>query len=516
MPETPADPIAAWAAQDPDAIAVVEGARATTRAELNAEVNRLASGLAALGVQAGERGVWCGPNSTEVVVFMHACRKLGLVAVPLPYRFTAEECHHVLSDSEAALVMVDAAYAPTVAGLLPRLPSLRHAVSFRGTHPGLRPVEEVKALGSPDEPPPPADYGTAMMYTSGTTGRPKGAIRSRSDRALLGAMMAELNFGAAEVHLVTGPLYHAGPNAFALLTHITGGTLVVLRSFDPAEWLRLVAEHRVTSAFVTPTHLKRIVSLPDPTLAAADVSSLRTVIANAAPVPYALKQEVVAKLGEGFLYEVYGSTELGIATVLRPEDQLRKPGSCGRPYGGIEVKVVGDDGAELPPGEAGELFVRTALAIDGYHRIAERMPELSGDEGWKSVGDVAWIDDEGYLHICDRKTDMVITGGMNVYPAEVEAALHGHPDVADVAVIGVPDEDWGERVHAVVVPKAGRTVDTAALDGFLASRLAGFKRPRSWEVQGELPRTESGKLLKRVLRARYLDGQHRDGQPSQV
>lgn len=521
MPETPADPIAAWAAHDPSAVAVIEGTRVTTRAELNAEVNRMTSGLAAIGVQPGERGVWCGPNSTEVVVFMHACRKLGLVAVPLPYRFTAEECHHVLSDSEASLVMVDAAYAPTVAGLLPRLPALRHAVSFRGTHPQLRPVEEVKGFGSPEEPPPPAGYGTAMMYTSGTTGRPKGAIRSRSDRALLAAMMAELNFGPAsgnngEVHLVTGPLYHAGPNAFALLTHITGGTLVLMRSFDPGGWLRLVAEHRVTSAFVTPTHLKRIVSLPDLTLAAADVSSLRTVIANAAPVPYALKQEVVSKLGDGFLYEVYGSTELGIATVLKPEDQLRKPGSCGRPYGGIELKVVADDGSDLPPGEAGELFVRTALAIDGYHRMVEQMPELPGDGGWRSVGDVGWLDDEGYLHICDRKTDMVITGGMNVYPAEVEAALHGHPGVADVAVIGVPDDEWGERVHAVVVPKAGAAVVPADLEAFLTSRLAGFKRPRSWEVRSELPRTESGKLLKRVLRAQRVGDQRWDAPRSQV
>ncbi|HEX2047188.1 MAG TPA: AMP-binding protein [Acidimicrobiales bacterium] len=511
MADAPADPIAAWAAADPDAVAVVEGAVTTTRSELNAEINRVSSGLAALGIKAGERGVWCGPNSTEVVVFMHACRKLGLVAVPLPYRFTAEECHHVLSDSDAAVVMVDAAYAPTIAGLVPRLPHLRLALSFRGTCPGMRPVEEVKALGAPGEPPPKADYGTAMMYTSGTTGRPKGAIRSRSDRPLLGAMMAALNFGSSEVHLVTGPLYHAGPNAFALLTHITGGTLVVMRSFDPAEWVRLVGEHRVTSAFVTPTHLKRIVALPDALLAAADLSSLRTVIANAAPVPYALKQEVVAKLGDGFLYEVYGSTELGIATVLRPEDQLRKPGSCGRPYGGIELKVVGDDGTERPAGEAGELFVRTALAIDGYHRMAEQMPELPGDEGWKSVGDVAWLDDEGYLYICDRKTDMIITGGMNVYPAEVEAALHAHADVADAAVIGLPDDEWGERVHAVVVAKPGRQLDPSALDAFLAGRLARFKRPRSWDFRPELPRTESGKLLKRVLRAEY-----REGQPSQV
>ena len=511
MAEAPADPIAAWAAADGAAVAIVDGGRVTTRAELNAEINRVTNGLAALGAQAGERAVWCGPNSTEVVVFMHACRKLGLVAVPMPYRFTADECRHVLVDSEAAVLLVDAAHAPTVVGLLPRLPSLRYALCFRGAAPGMLAWDDLAALGSADEPPPPADYGTAMMYTSGTTGRPKGAIRSRSDRALLGAMLAELDFGAGEVHLVTGPLYHAGPNAFALLTHIAGGTLVLMRAFDPAEWVRLVAEHRVTSAFVAPTHLKRIVGLPDDVLAAADLSSLRTVIANAAPVPYALKQEVVAKLGDGFLYEVYGSTELGIATVLRPEDQLRKPGSCGRAYGGIELRVVGDDGAELPPGEAGELFVRTALAIDGYHGEAEPMAALPGGEGWHSVGDVAWLDDEGYLYICDRRTDMVISGGMNVYPAEVEAVVHGHPGVADVAVIGVPDDEWGERVHAVVVAKPGHDLDPADLDGFVAGRLAGFKRPRSWDVRDDLPRTESGKLLKRVLRA-----EHWEGRPSQV
>lgn len=503
MPEAPADPIAAWAAADGEHPAVVEGERVTTRAELNAAVNRLANALAALGVGAGERGVWCGPNSTEVLVFMHACRKLGLVAVPLPYRFTAEECHHVLADSGAALVAVDAEHAPKVATVLDRLPALRHRLVFRGAHPAMASWDRLTDAAAAAEPPPPDGYGAAMMYTSGTTGRPKGAVRTRSDRALLAAMMGELGFGASEVHLVTGPLYHAGPNAFALLTHIAGGTVVVSRTFDPGRWLELVARHRVTSTFVAPTHLKRVVALPAEVLAGADLSSMRTLIANAAPVPYALKQEVVAKLGDGFLYEVYGSTELGIATVLKPQDQLRKPGSCGRPYGGIGLKVVDEQGVERPTGEAGELFVRTALAIDGYHGAAGEMAALPGDEGWKSVGDVAWIDDEGFLHICDRKTDLVITGGVNVYPAEVEAALHAHPDVGDAAVIGLPDDEWGERVHAVVAPRPGRTLAPADLDAFVADRLAGFKRPRSWEIRPELPRTDSGKLLKRVLRAEH-------------
>ena len=501
MPDAPLDPLCAYAAAAGDRAAVIEDGAVTTYAAFNEEVNRLVGGLAGLGTTSGRRAVWCGPNSRQVLAFMHACRKLGLVAVPMSCRFTAEEMRHVLADSGASLVAVDAAQAPLVAGLAAELATPPEVVVFRGEHPGTHSWDALVAEGSPAEPPPPADYGAAMMYTSGTTGRPKGAVRTRSDRAVLGAMLGALRFGSGEVHLTTGPLYHAGPNAFALLTHLTGGTVVVMRSFDPAEWLRLVATHGVTSTFSAPTHLKRIVSLPDDVLAAADVSSLRTLIANAAPVPYALKQEVVAKLGEGFLFEVYGSTELGIATVLAPEDQLRKPGSCGRPYGGIELKVVDDDGGDLPAGEAGELFIRTALAIDGYHGAEAQMAELPGD--WKSVGDVGWIDDEGYVYVCDRKTDMIITGGMNVYPAEVEAAIHACPGVLDVAVIGVPDDGWGERVHAVVQPRPGHSLDLAAIEAAVGTSLAGFKRPRSWEVRDTLPRTDSGKLLKRLLRGEH-------------
>ena len=511
MADAPEDTLTVWAAEDPGAVAVIEAGVITTRADLNAEVNRIAGGLAALGVMGGDRVAWCGPNSTQVVVAMHACRKLGVVAVPMSYRFTAEEYRHLLSDSGATVVLVDAAHAATLAAGLTDLAAIRHVVTFGGRVPGMRSWDEIAALGSVEEPPTPHQPGRTMMYTSGTTGRPKGAIRGPADPALRTAMMAELDFGATEVHLVTGPLYHAGPHAFALLAHLTGGALVVTRSFEPEDWIRLVGEHRVTSAFVAPTHLKRIVSLPTRVLASADLSSLRTLIVNAAPVPFALKEEVLAKLGDGFLYEVYGSTELGIVTVLRPEDQVRRPGSCGRPYGGIGLKVIGTDGADMATGEPGEVFVRTSQAFEGYHGGVAPLDELPGGGGWRSVGDIGWLDHEGYLHICDRRTDMVITGGVNVYPAEVEAVLHAHPDVGDAAVIGVPDDEWGERVHAVVAPRDGRLLDPAALESFVAVRLAGFKRPRSWDFRADLPRTESGKLLKRVLRA-----EHRDGQPSEV
>jgi acyl-CoA synthetase (AMP-forming)/AMP-acid ligase II len=258
----------------------------------------------------------------------------------------------------------------------------------------------------------------------------------------------------------------------------------------------------VTNSFSAPTQLKRIVSLPDDVLARADMSSMICLIANAAPVPYSLKQEIVAKLGEGWLYEVYGSTELGVDTVLKPEDQLRKPGSCGKPYGGIEIRIVSDDGSVAPPNVPGELFVRTTLAMDGYHRTDQQLTELA-DAQWKSVGDVAYVDDEGYVFICDRKKDMIISGGVNIYPAEIEAVLYEHPQVIDAAVFGIPDEEWGESVFAIVQPKPGESIDLAELRGFAAERLARYKQPRDYEIRDALPRTDSGKLLKRVLRDEY-------------
>ena len=331
MPDAPLDPLCAYAAAAGDRAAVIEGGTVTTYAALNEEVNRLVDGLAGLGATSGQRAVWCAPNSRHVLAFMHACRKLGLVAVPMSYRFTAEEMRHVLSDSGASLVAVDAVQAPLVAGIAVALPAPPEVVVLRGEYPGTHSWDALVAAGTPEEPPPPADYGAAMMYTSGTTGRPKGAVRTRSDRALLGAMLGALRFGSGEVHLTTGPLYHAGPNAFALLTHITGGTVVVMRTFDPTEWLRLVAEHGVTSTFSAPTHLKRIVSLPDDVLAAADMSSLRTLIANAAPVPYALKQEVVAKLGDGFLFEVTAPPSWGSPPSSPPRTSCESPGRAAGP-----------------------------------------------------------------------------------------------------------------------------------------------------------------------------------------
>lgn len=496
------DPLTVLADSVPHKPAVIDPGSGvhTSFAELEELANRLAGGLLGLGLAAGDRVVWCGPNSLSVVVVQHAARKAGLVAVPLAYRFTPDEMRYVIDDSGAPAVLIDAEQAGKLASL--SLPQVRHVVVFDGAPPeGALAWDDVLASGSPEPLPGGAAAGAAMIYTSGTTGKPKGAVRDRSDPSMTATLVEKLRLRAGEeVHLTTGPLYHSGPLAWMGLNHLLGGTVVLMRTFDAVRRLDLVREYRVTNTFTAPTPLKRIVALPPEVLARADVSSMRSLVANAAPTPYALKQEIVDKLGDGFLFEVYGSTELGVDTVLEPEDQLRKPGSCGKPVPGVELRIVGPDGAEAPTGEVGELYVRSSVAFTGYHGHGS-----AGDaDGWKSVGDVARLDEEGYLHIADRGGDLVISGGMNVYPAEVEAVLHGHPDLLDVAVLGVPSPEWGETVHAVVVPRAGRELDLGALDAWAAERMAGYKRPRSWEVRAELPRTESGKLLKRVLRDEHV------------
>ncbi|MGZ8763973.1 MAG: AMP-binding protein [Acidimicrobiia bacterium] len=508
----PDDVLALYAQATPDSTAVIVDEAlggtpsATSFVQLNAQVNRLAHAFRELGVVQGERIVWCGPNSLEVLVTIHAARKAGQVAVPLSYRFNADEMAYVIDNSDATLVVVDAEQAPTVAEIRDRIPKVREVLVFgRDVPAAARSWGDALAAQPDTEPvaPDKSDVGAQMLYTSGTTGKPKGALRTATDAALVGALLGELGlrFGE-EVHITTGPLYHSGPLAFASIAHSMGGAIIVLRRFDPTAWLRLVKEHRATNTFSAPTQVKRIVSLPPGELARADLSSMRCLIANAAPVPYALKQEVFEKLGDWFLYEVYGSTELGIVTVMKPQDQLAKPGSCGKPYGGIEIRIVADDGTDVPVGEPGELFIRTTLAMDGYHRTTEQLTEIEGSD-WKSVGDVAKVDEDGFVSICDRKKDMIISGGVNIYPAEIEAVIHAHPQILDAAVFGIPDDEWGESVYCVVQAKPGEELDLDEVDRFVTERVAKYKRPRGYEARGELPRTDAGKLLKRVLRDEF-------------
>jgi acyl-CoA synthetase (AMP-forming)/AMP-acid ligase II len=344
-----------------------------------------------------------------------------------------------------------------------------------------------------------------MIYTGGTTGRPKGAIRGAVDPQVTMRFLEALDLAEPHVHLAAGPLYHSAPGSFAMTTQMFGGTVVVMKKFDPEEALRLIQTHRCTSTFMAPTLVKRIVDLPEATRARYDVSSMRVLVVAAAPCPMRVKEQAMEYFGPA-LYEFYGSTELSVNTILRPEDVLRKPGSCGRAAPGIELAILDDDGTPLPMGEPGELYIRRYPGVfDGYYRNPQATQETQRGD-WLSVGDVAYVDAEGFYYICDRKRDMIISGGVNIYPAEIEDALHRHPQVEDVAVFGVPDDEWGERVHAAVQPRSGAALTADDVIAFARRHLADYKAPREVSFHSGFPRDAAGKLIKRVLREPYWAG----------
>ena len=301
--------------------------------------------------------------------------------------------------------------------------------------------------------------------------------------------------------MMCGPGYHSAVAFFSDLHQVLGATVVIQPRFDAASALDLIERHRVTTAFMAPTLLQRLADAQEQS--ARDTSSLRAIILGAAPCPVSLKSRAEAVFGQ-VLWEFYGATETGINTVLRPEDQLRKPGSCGTAVPGQEIRLVAPDGSEARTGEPGEFMVRNTWLAEYYGRPDATSKSLH--DGFFSVGDVAYRDSEGYYFICDRQVDMIISGGVNIYPAEVEAVLHSHPAVLDAAVIGVPDDEWGESVKAVVQLQPGMVATSDELIAFCAERLAGYKKPRSVDFTPELPRDAAGKLLKRKVREPYWAG----------
>ncbi len=485
-------------------------------AELNVAANKLANVLLSLGVRPpSTKVVWCGQNSAGVVVMINAARKLGITAVPLNYRLSDDEAAYVVDHCDASIVYVDAELAPMFARIRDRLPKVEQILVFDGPAPtDMLSVDELTAAASDAEPELGGEVepGAVMIYTSGTTGKPKGALRTGSGTPeQAAAMVAEIGYTPDDVYITTGPLYHSGPGGFLGLAQALGQTSVMQRKFDPVDWLRLVDAYRVTSTFAAPTPIRMVCNLPAEVRARYDVSSMKRMIANAAPWSMALKQMYLSCFPTDSLFEVYGSTELGVNTILRPEDQLRKPGSCGKPAPYVEVKLFDDDGNEVTgtgPDHPGELFVRSPSVFADYYKQHDKYVADS-KHGYQTVGDIAYLDDEGYVYICDRKKDMVITGGMNVYPAEIEAVLDAHPDVLEAAVFGIPDDEWGETVHAVVVPRGGARLTTEAIITHARGHLASYKVPRSVSWSNELPKTGSGKVLKRELRAPFWTGSTR-------
>jgi acyl-CoA synthetase (AMP-forming)/AMP-acid ligase II len=506
------DILAMHAAATPDKLAVItDTGRSLTYAQLNARTNRVASVLQGVcGMQRGDRSLQMQFNGIHGAEIGHALRKLQCVATPVNYRLRGAEIAYLINDSGARVVFAGPEFIEHIEAARAQVAddSGRTYIAVIGDDEppaGWQSYERLLAGASDEEPGTPSEItGPTMVYTAGTTGNPKGAYRPKGvDPAVIFQWVEVFGLRNDDVHLLAGPGYHSAPAAFAGLQQILGATLVILRHFDPVEALRLIEEHGVTTTFMAPILVKRIVDLPEEVRAKYDVSSLRAIIVAAAPFPGDVKRRAAEYFGN-VVYEFYGATETGIVTVIGPDDLLRKPESCGKPLPGVEIALLDDAGDEVPVGQPGELWTRHP-GLFGEYLNKPDATERNFRDGYFTVGDVAYRDDEGFIFICDRKVDMIISGGVNIYPAEIEAVLHQHPDVEDCAVIGVPDPEWGEQIKAVVKRRAGASLDDQQVLQFLGERVADYKRPRSVDFVEEFPRDAAGKLLKRLIRDRYWE-----------
>ena len=506
---------AANAENFPDRTAIVCGDTRFTWRDWNARINQTAHALRGLGLRSGDKVAVMLHNCHQILEVVQAAVKTGIVTVPLNYRLRGREIQYILDNSDARALVIGEEFVPEVTGILDELGGIVAGglvVVGRETPPPPFRDYEAWIAGQPtNEPAGDAPSSVkSMVYTSGTTGRPKGVYRPNGidPQILLGIVQGfGLEFGN-EVHIVPAPLYHSAPSLGALLAVALGGTLVVMEKFDPETFLALVDREKVTSSFVVPTIVKRVLALPEEVKRRYDASSFRSLIVGAAPFPVETKKAALAYFGE-CLYEYYGSTDAGLNTILPPSEQQARLTSCGKPVAGCDIKILDDDGNELAAGEVGNIYVTNTLVktMQYYKDPAKTKEAFRGD--YMTVGDMGYLDADGYLHIVDRKTDMVISGGVNIYPAEIEEIIHEHPAVLDVAVIGVPNEEWGEELKAVVQLRPGARATADDLIDFCRDRLADYKRPRTVDFVAEVPRNPSGKLLKREIRAPYWEGRSR-------
>jgi long-chain acyl-CoA synthetase len=483
--------------------------------ELLARGNRLVHGLRALGLEQGDCVAMLLPNGAANIEGLAATMQAGRYVTPINTNLAAPEIAYILTDSGSKAFVAHEAYAQKChaatdeAGLAPEQ---RLAV---GEIPGFASYEELKQ-GQPCETPSDRMAGQFMQYTSGTTGRAKGIRRElyAVDPGLVAGMMAEhlsrfdVTPGGDDVHLTTSPMYHTAPLAYTWFSMNFEHGVVLMDRWDPERALQLIEKHRVTTSHMVPTQFHRLLMLPDEVKERYDVSSLRAVLHAAAPCPIDVKRRMLEWWGP-VIYEYYGATEGG-GTLIKPQEWLEHPGSVGLPWEGAEIRIYDDEGEPCPTGQPGTVYMKLLQAFD--YKGDERKTRDARRGDFFTVGDVGYLDEAGYLYLCDRKIDMIISGGVNVYPAEVESVLFSHPRVADAAVFGVPDDDWGEQVKAAVEPAAGAAsgpkLEREILD-HCRERLAHYKCPRSVDFHEALPRDPNGKLYKRQLRDPYWKDRER-------
>jgi long-chain acyl-CoA synthetase len=501
------------AAQTPDRTAVIEpDGTVVSYAELAARADQIGRGLQALGLAPGATVAGMLPNGADALALFFAALQTGLYVVPVNWHLTAAEVAYILTDSETGAFIAHERFADVAAAAADQAGIVAGARFAVGAVPGFAPLAELGADG--EGRPRQRATGAPMLYTSGTSGRPKGVRR-----ALTGADPDAVPpyttwffgiFGLkpydGHVHLCCSPLYHTAVLNFATISITLAHPVVLMDRFDPEALLALVERHRVTSSHMVPTQFRRLLALPEPVRARYDVSSLRCMIHAAAPCPPEVKRRMLDWWGP-VVTEYYAATEGG-GSVITAQEWLERPGSVGTAWPGSEVRVLDDNGVDQPAGQPGLIYMRMGTSTFEYHKDKEKTL-ASRARGLFTVGDIGYLDRDGYLYLCDRKADLIISGGVNIYPAEIESELSCHPAVEDVAVFGIPHDEWGEQIKAVVQPTADATPGpelTAELLAFLDGRIAAYKRPRSIDYVAQLPREPNGKLYKRKLRDPYWAG----------
>jgi fatty-acyl-CoA synthase len=513
---TLAESVATHARTQPAKIGARDSKRTLSYAEWDARASRLANALLGMGLRHGDRVALLAYNCIEWLEIYAALARAGLVAVPINFRLKGPEVAYIVQHSEAQALIVQDELRALVDGIRDELTisAARYLHFGADTPAGWQGYEALIAAASPQAPAvdvKPKDL-FALMYTSGTTGKPKGAMRSHEGNALI-ALVTALEFGLArdDTGLLVMPLCHANSLYFSVTFTMLGATLVIddRKSFDPAAVLHTLARERVTFTSLVPTHYIMMLDLPDAARQALDLSRVGKLLISSAPARKETKLGILQLFPNGRLFELYGSTEAGWVTVLRPDEQMDHLGSVGREWAGSgPIRVLDADGHELPDGEVGELYSRTAYAFDGYWKNPEKTREAFNGS-WCSVGDMARRDEQGFIRLVDRKSNMIISGGENIYPSEVESVLAAHPAVQDVAVVGLPDAKWGEAVHAVIVLRPGQMLNPRVLEDWCREHMAGFKRPRGYRFvsESELPRTATGKIQHRLLRERLVSAE---------
>jgi long-chain acyl-CoA synthetase len=501
-PLTVGSGLRAAAAREPGKTAIHFEGRQRTYGQLVEAMNRIANAAIGLGLLPGHNAALIAPNCMEFIEIVAGISDMGgALATPNP-KLTPRELAEICNDAQAELLFIH----PDCEAALDRslLHTVRHVIPLGPA------CDALLARAASGFMPPPVDEWAvfSIPYTSGTTGKPKGVMLPHRSRTLAFlSYAAEYGIYSPDDHyLAFAPMCHGAGLAFAMAALFVGSTLEVLPRFDAEVVLRAVHSGRVTGMFTVPTHYHAMFDLPPTLLAALRGNRLRGIVANAAPLPQPMKERIVDYFGAGLLHETYGSTEAGVVSNLRPKDQLRKVNCVGQPFVGNQVRLLGDDGAEVAVGEVGELFSTSPCLFAGYwgneaathdaYRLIDGVP-------WVSVGDLARRDDEGHLYIVDRKKDMVITGGVNVYPREVEAVIDQHPGVLESAVFGVPDARWGEELVAAVVPAVAAGLSAETLLDWLKPQLAAYKCPKRVLLLPALPRNANGKVLKRELRVAH-------------